>query len=325
MKFCRIACLVLVGLLFSWNYGYAQNTDYFEMAHTFFMNGEYEKAENALGTYVDIKKANGQELEANAQALETKIKQCLRYLERAETAKNEGLFDHAIDYYNHILEINPNDHAVLNMKKQLASERRPSQSETTIKETKEKKNPLKPFGNNFQIRYLSSFSSKGKVGFGFYGNKSFFQIGFDFIWADESREDGLRTMTYPEDGNYWHLINKTENLYTNGMIKERTSEYAHPRFLLSVSPGINLNYFSIECGIGTVLCENAKYTIDSKTSDCTVGNKAYFSMRPTLVGYLPLGSGRSGGLLFSVGYNFVPNAKALNSYIFGVGLFMRIR
>ena len=109
-------------------------------------------------------------------------------------------------------------------------------------------------------------------------------------------------------------------------IMQKESEYIYPRASVGISPGINLKYFSVECGLGIYFCENlnmTQYLLKTEGHDDIEGTnkvKSYFYIRPTIVGYIPLWDGYN-GISVTMGYNFVPQAKVLNGFVFALGIF----
>lgn len=111
--------------------------------------------------------------------------------------------------------------------------------------------------------------------------------------------------------------------------KATESEYVYPRAQLTINPGINLRYFSIECGLGVFLCENlimTHFLASHDYGEYYEGDKSikpYFIARPTIVGYIPISEDHD-CLSVSLGYNFVPGAPPLNGFVVGLGFLLNV-
>ena len=207
--------------------------------------------------------------------------------------------------------------------KKRAKERAREKTKTRIK------NVLEPKDKGYEFRFISCFNTTGLFGFGMNFQKSYFQIGFDASLADLPSDISSDNF-YEDDLSYinedFFLLNQTENFSENGKPLNIESEYINPMFQISISPGLNLKHFAIECGLGVFICENLKMT-DKLTSspysyfheqyEITNTTKSYFFARPTIVGYIPAGNK---GISVSLGYNICPNATPLNGFVFGVGV-----
>ena len=191
---------------------------------------------------------------------------------------------------------------------------------------------LEPSSTGGNLRFITSFSRLGVFGLGFYFNKSYFQLGFDLLLSNglgspselDDRDMDFIDTEYNQDilKNDFILLEETETSLASGAIAIN-SEYIYPRAQFSVSPGVNLKYLSVECGLGAFLCENVNVTYNKYNSSYsdpqgTKTTKAYFLIRPTVVGIIPFSKGR-GGLSVSLGYNIVPNAAPLNGIVMGLG------
>lgn len=185
---------------------------------------------------------------------------------------------------------------------------------------KPKKNTFKPSDKGGNMRFLSTFDSKGPIGLGFYFHKSYFQIGIDVLFNFGSE---LKDSDYLLDSSLDILKNDFILLNTEikgvGTIHD---EYIYPNAQLSISPGINLKYISLECGLGLFLCENViveyhptQYSYNLIES--TKKTKSYFMVSPSVSGYVPLGN--QFDLSLSIRYNIIPNVQPLNGFVFSVG------
>ncbi len=258
--------IILLGLFLFPMTGMSQNKEsYLKSAYASFEKGEYDNAQKALNVYVSA-------FDGDASELANKIQQCKDFMNKAESAIDRQQIKDAIDYYRGVLSINPNDPiakkiiadlgmTVNNDKPQVSSPKRV------------KTNPIKPISSGFEMRISSSFDSKGPFGLGFHFNKSYFKFGVDVLLshelgsASELEEDHLDNEYMWEDNidilnNKFILLNQTNNYLPNesSRLWYTQSEYIYPRAQLTVSPGINLKYFSIECGLGVFICENIAAT-----------------------------------------------------------------
>lgn len=135
--------------------------------------------------------------------------------------------------------------------------------------------------------------------------------------------DDLGWESHQKTIKYDFFFLRSVDVTLNGR-KATESEYVYPRAQLIVNPGINLRYFSIECGLGVFLCENLIMTHFLETYGAYEyyegykSIKPYFIARPTIVGYIPISEDHD-CLSVSLGYNFVPGAPPLNGFVVGLG------
>lgn len=105
-------------------------------------------------------------------------------------------------------------------------------------------------------------------------------------------------------------------------------------FQATLSPGVFLKYVSANFGIGAAFAEtesqmvssvtdktttdasNASASVDISTKTSTV--TARLLLKPSLTGYIPVDDDDH-FITVSVGYNFAPNFKDINGFVFGVG------
>lgn len=203
----------------------------------------------------------------------------------------------------------------------------------------------------FNMRVLSGFTNKDIIGLGFHGNKSFFQIGADFVFSKvfsyknnivedyDWRYYGNKNKTTPEwsyhdidkniatlEANYYKL-EQTEEQRNNG-----EQDYIRPKFQFAISPGINLKYVSIECGLGLVVSQSVKvkqvyyrgYSRYHQGVDEWPKSQTNLFIRPTIVGYIPMGREGNGGVSISVGYNIVDKLDIYNGFIAGLGFIVKL-
>lgn len=309
--------------------GMSQNKEsYLKSAYASFEKGEYDNAQKALNIYVSV-------FDGDASELANKIQQCKDFVDKAENAIARQQIKDAIDYYRGVLSINPNDPiakkkiadlgmTVKNDKLQVSSPKRV------------KTNPIKPISGGFEMRISSSFDSKGPFGLGFHFNRSYFRLGFDVLISGSKRDleqDDLdngymwmRGDNIDVLNNQFILLNQKNNYLPDesSRLWYVQSEYINPITQLTLSPGINLKYFSIECGLGVFICENiavTEYKIATTGKEQYQGikkSKSYFTARPTISGYIPVSKNHD-CLSVSLGYNFVSGAEPLNGFVVGLG------
>lgn len=205
----------------------------------------------------------------------------------------------------------------------------------------------------FNMRVLSGFTNKDIIGFGFHGNKSFFQIGADFVlskvfsyknqiddgWGNGFRESSDKSRTEP-GWYYGDILKNIATLEANYYKLEQTEEqrkkgeqdYIRPQFQFAISPGINLKYVSIECGLGLVVSQSVKvkrvnydgYSGYHQGVDEWPKSQTNLLIRPTIVGYLPVGRDGNGGVSISVGYNIVDKLDIYNGFIASLGFIVKL-
>lgn len=315
--------IILLGLFLFPMTGMSQNKEsYLKSAYALFEKGEYDNAQKALDIYIN-------HFKGDASDLAYKIQQCKDFMNKAESAIVRQQIKDAIDYYRGVLSINPNDPiakkkiadlgmTVKNDKPQVSSPKRV------------KTNPIKPISSGFEMRISSSFDSKGPLGFGYHFNRSYFKFGVDVLLGlsselDEYDMDELGWESHQKTIKYDFFFLRSVDVTLNGR-KATESEYVYPRAQLTINPGINLRYFSIECGLGVFLCENLIMTHFFQTYhgneyyEGDISIKPYFIARPTIVGYIPVGIYHD-CLSVSFGYNFVSGAEPLNGFVVGLGYY----
>lgn len=315
--------IILLGLFLFPMTGMSQNQDkesYLKSAYELFEAGKYDNAQSVLNIYFS-------QFDGDASVLANKIQQCKDFMDKAENAIVRQQIKDAIDYYIAVLSINPNDPIA---KKKIAD------LEMTVKNDKPQApkiiNPIKPINRGSEMRYSSSFDSKGPFGFGFHFNRSYFKFGVDVLLGlaselDEYDMDYLDSEYNQKTIKYDFFFLRSVDVTLNGQ-KATESEYVYPRAQLILNPGINLRYFSIECGLGVFLCENLimthclyydqGYGSHTHMYEGDKSIKPYFIARPTIVGYIPISEDHD-CLSVSFGYNFVSGATPLNGFVAGFG------
>ncbi|MCM1199004.1 MAG: tetratricopeptide repeat protein [Clostridium sp.] len=328
------ALLLSVGTaeVYSQDYG-----SYLQTGKEHFDAGRYESAQKALAVYC--------KLTGKAETeFEQKICICIEYVRLAEQAEKEQKYKEAIDWYNKVVQINPNDNGITSEISRLTALNKSSspilQATSPSVEVKEvqkhhvRKNIFKPQRGGFSMMLLSSFERKGPLGMGIYFNRSYFQFGLDFVlsneFADASGIDTDKIYLSSEQeliSEKFFLIDESEILAKDGRLWKVESNYVYPRAQLTVSPGINLKYLSVNCGLGVFLCEDLNMTHYLIQTDgmneymASMKVKPYFLVRPTIIGYIPIGRNHN-GMSVSLGYNIVPGAKPMNGFLFGIGFFI---
>ena len=158
--------------------------------------------------------------------------------------------------------------------------------------------------HTLQVSY--GYSSGFPMNIGLATNFSFFNIGVEYgmNFSDELLETRKHTnfaTSTLERGKYWYLM---------------------------ATPGVNLHYASIDCGLGNVF---AKYNYNYESVYSSYSNsekKNYFIMKPKLTLHIPIPFGvshRDEVMYISphVGYQYVPKCQALNSWEVGIGVRFR--
>ena len=113
------------------------------------------------------------------------------------------------------------------------------------KENRSRELGLQPDEGGGDIRVLSTFSRNGIVGLGLSFHKSYFQLGFDLMFAGFSEFDPSY-IDYSDDQerlrNDFTLLGVSQNVQGCDV-----GEYICPKFLqFSINPGLNFKYFAIE-------------------------------------------------------------------------------
>lgn len=101
-------------------------------------------------------------------------------------------------------------------------------------------------------------------------------------------------------------------------------------FQATLSPGVYLKYVSVNFGVGCALA--SKETSVISNTNVSAGNSSASAsvsystttvtgrllLKPSITGYIPV-DGDDHFITLSAGYNFAPNFKAINCFVFGVG------
>lgn len=301
----------------------------YQSAVLLYKEGNYAQAKDKLNEYSRLSGKTDTELLS-------KITECNVLSGEASQAFGNKDYPKAKSYYERLLAKNPSD---ATSAKQIAEINRLTQQTKAIyiNEQKSKKRILIPENNCFNLRLISSFNNTNVFGAYLGFNYKMFQIGVDFGFAKGYNED-LR--------NDYITDTELSTIKKNYVIKEdepwsgtinnynrtgKYSEYYSPSFQFAISPGINLKYFSIECGLGMIVGSTYKYyNIDSKYNGyasleaierAEKESNSKFLFRPTATGFIPTGKSHK-GLTVSFGYNIVSGASPLNSLVFGIGFFI---
>lgn len=280
----------------------------FQKAKQLYSVGNYIEAKDSLTEYTKQTGLFDSKLLADIIEGMTWAKEAKLALDRKDilTAKS---------CYEKILAVNPTDMTSARILAELNLSSRFVQTEKTGKKIR-----VVPDHNRFNMRVLSGFDQKTIIGIYLGGNHKMFHIGADIAFGSNYDIDGWQWVPqnyYQEE--YAKLQNNTFSLNPNC--------YYSPKLQFSISPGVNLKYLSIECGLGAVMGNEYNY---QKKYDEDYGynrdklektNKTYLLIRPVITGYIPTSKDHR-GFSFSVGYNMVSGASPLNGVIFGVGFFI---
>lgn len=101
-------------------------------------------------------------------------------------------------------------------------------------------------------------------------------------------------------------------------------------FQATLSPGVYLKYVSVNFGVGCALASTETSVIS--ITNVSVGNSSASAgvsystttvtgrllLKPSITGYIPVDDDDH-FITLSAGYNFAPNFKAINGFVFGVG------
>ncbi len=274
------------------------------------------------------------------EELLSSITECITWTNEAKLAFDNQNYNRASEYYNRILQLNPTD---VVSARALAEINRLSQTTKIlyVEKTKTRKSII-PEKNCFNFRLLSGFDKPTVFGAYIGYNYKIFQIGVDFaIGKSCNIADGLiehddftklegNAIMISEDRQYCGSPFPTSDNVFYGF----EYKFFSPKFQFTISPGLNFKYFSIECGLGTMLgTEYTSYVLDAYLKDDGaiqslaykhyLNNKrdsSYFLIRPMVTGFIPV-SKRHKGFSVSFGYSFVSGASSVNNVVFGIGFF----
>lgn len=275
-------------------------------ANQYYSEGKYVEAKDSLSEYT---KQTG----LSDINLLTKITECITWSNEARLSFERKDYSSAKSYYERILKLNPTDATSVRV---LAN----VESEIRNKKDSNKKFVLTPEKNRFNMRVQSGFDKKTIIGLYLGGNYKMFHVGADIAIGSNYDIDGWQwgpSRYFDHDVEYAKLQDNTFSLNPNC--------YYSPKLQFSISPGLNLKYFSIECGLGAIM--GNEYNYQEKRSEGYVysklkkTSKTYLLIRPTITGYIPI-SKIHRGFSFSVGYNIVCGASPINGVVFGVGFFI---
>ncbi len=209
-------------------------------------------------------------------------------------------------------------------------------------ETTKKKKHWQWHGMNWRVSttFDNAISQHWSVGTGIHFNRSFFQFGFDGsisknLTASDGIEETFRTEKNPITDKF-RLNKETREAVADSPYdkSEKVSqEYIYSLGQLTVVPGLNFKYISLECAVGVSFndCVQMNHleiwegnNMLPPTYSGTSKFTAYFVVRPTAVLYIPF-SRKHNGLSISAGYDYVFGAEqALNGWNFGIGCFWSV-
>ena len=311
--------------------------EFLDYAHQSFNSGDYDKAKTHLTAYKRFTSDS-----ASVHNFEQQIELCIEIKNNAQEAERKGDYSKALGYYLSLQRNNPEDPNVASWISICKDKINPSEKpnvqaveETNVRTVKKSFRP----DSNFNMRILSDFTNKGVFGLGFHGNKSFFQVGFDFVIAKtfsyKNRMDDWSSYHYDENmtklnANY-DIIGQVEYKTNNGKFIRGEYDYIRPVIQLVCSPGVNLKYISLECGLGVLInqrisiAKQLNSNLEVYSYEVTEGPKSQtnYLIRPTFVGYVPMGRYKNGGMSISIGYNIVNKLDIYNGIMFGVGFFVK--
>ena len=104
------------------------------------------------------------------------------------------------------------------------------------------------------------------------------------------------------------------------------TDYYNPKVALMYSLGGHFKYISASCGIGVLLGSYTENRFSqtivgdaiATTSKSTTNTKAYFMVRPSLTGHIPIVEDEY-YITLNLGYYLVPKFKKFNGPSFGIG------
>lgn len=118
--------------------------------------------------------------------------------------------------------------------------------------------------------------------------------------------------------------------FANNPQYETPNKTLKTNFQATLSPGVYLKYVSVNFGVGAVFAQTESNhsalvtdkttgtasSVNISTSESTT--TARLLLKPSLTGYIPVDDDDH-FITVSVGYNFAPNFKDINGFVFGVG------
>lgn len=267
-------------------------------AQQLYREGKYIEARDKLREYTSI---SGQtDLE-----LLTSITECLMWRNEASEAIKTKNYDNAKNYLEKILSHNSTDAISA---KHLAEVNSLNQKVKTVFVKEPTKKSLRPFKNKFNFFIYSGFSNPVAFGGGIGFNVSYFHLSLD--GGGPMNQEGI------DDG---FLYEK----YIKNCVKINDNTYVQGKMQLVITPGINLKYFGLGVGLGTMMTKELLIEDGFRSGSLSgdESNKTRLLLRPTINGFIPFDSDYTGGLMIMAGYNIINGVSGLNQFILGIGLF----
>lgn len=271
---------------------------FINQAKQLYREGKYIEARDKLREYTSISGQTDEELLIS-------ITECLTWRNEANEAINNKKYDIAKIYLDKILSHNSTDAISA---QRLAYVNTLNQKVKTVFVKEPTKNSLRPFKNKFNFFIYSGFSNPVAFGGGIGFNVSYFHLSLD--GGGPMDQKGI------EDG---HLYEKD----FKNCVKLNDNTYVQGRMQLAITPGVNLKYFGLGVGLGTMMTKELSMK-EEFLSGYFLGdesNKTRVLVRPTINGFIPFDSDYTGGPMIMAGYNIVSGVSGLNQFILGIGMF----
>lgn len=305
-----------------------------QLAKQYYREGKYVEARDNLSEYTSLSGATDTDLL-------TAITKGITWSNEAIIAFENKDYKKASEYYNRLLQLNPTD---VTSARALAAINKLSQPTKVIYVEKTKpKMKLIPDKNCFNFRVLSGFDKPTVFGAYIGYNFKIFQIGVDFAIGNhcDIDADNISNKDITKLKNKAILINENKQysgspfLTNDNVYYGAEYNFCSPKFQFAISPGLNFKYFTIECGLGTIIgSDYTCHVLNAYLKDN--GEKQYlreefylndqksvshFFIRPSVTGFIPASKDHK-GFTISFGYNIVNGVSSLNGIIFGVGFFL---
>ncbi len=267
-------------------------------AKQLYREGKYIEARDKLREYTS---ASGQ----TDENLIFSITECITWSNEANEAINNKNYDIAKLYLEKIISHNSTDAISA---QRLAEVNSLNQTVKTVFVKEPTKKSLRPFKNKFNFFIYSGFSNPVAFGGGIGFNVSYFHLSLD--GGGPMNQEGIK------DG---FLYEK----YIKNCVKLNDNTYVQGTMHLAITPGINLKYFGLGVGLGTMMTKelSIKDGFRSGSLSGDESNKSRLLVRPTINGFIPFDSDYTGGLMIMAGYNIVSGVSGLNQFILGIGMF----
>lgn len=268
-------------------------------ARQLYKEGRYDEAKLKLQEYSRV---SGQ----TDESLLAAIMECQLWASEANNAMSSKNYDTARNYYEKLIAINPTDAISA---KALADVNSLTRSTKTVFVHTSTKKSLRPIKNKFDFFVYSGFSNPIAFGGGIGFNISYFHLSLD--GGGSMGQEGL---------NIYESYNKID---LNNFAQVDDNTYAQGNMQITLTPGINLKYFSVGIGLGTMMTKQYYFKENNRGYFDVEGSckKSRFLFRPTINGFIPFDSEFSAGLMVMAGYNVVSGVSGLNQFILGLGMF----